>query len=47
MDASLLPISDPIMLSLLGKIVAGTIILFAIIFFIPGLVIGWFIGKSM
>lgn len=45
MDASLL--TDPITLSILGKIVAGTIILFGIIFFIPGLVIGWFIGKSM
>lgn len=45
MDVSFL--NDPIMLSLLGKIVGGTIILFAIIFFIPGLIIGWFVGKSM
>lgn len=44
MDASFL--SDPIMLSVLGKIVAGTVILFGIIFFIPGLIIGWFIGRS-
>jgi F0F1-type ATP synthase membrane subunit a len=45
MDASFL--SDPVMLSLFGKIVAGTIILLGIIFFIPGLIIGWFVGKSM
>jgi hypothetical protein len=45
MDASLL--SDPVTLSVLGKIVAGTIVLFAIIFFVPGLIIGWFIGKAM
>jgi hypothetical protein len=45
MDASLL--SDPVTLSILGKIVAGTIILFGIIFFIPGLIIGWFVGKNM
>ncbi len=45
MDVSFL--SDPVMLSVLGKIVAGTVILFGIIFFIPGLIIGWFVGKSM
>lgn len=45
MDASLL--SDPIMLSVLGKIVAGTVILFGIIFFVPGLLIGWFVGKNV
>jgi hypothetical protein len=38
--------SDPVMLSVLGKIAAGAVILLLIIGFIPGVIIGWFVGKA-
>ena len=44
MDASL--IADPIVASVLGKIVGGVIVLFLAIGFIPGIIVGWFIGKA-
>ena len=44
MDASL--VADPVMLGLFGKVVGGVIIFFLAIGFIPGIIIGWFIGKS-
>ena len=37
---------DPIALSFFGKLVGGVIIFLLAIGFIPGLVIGWFVGKS-
>lgn len=36
---------DPIVLGLLGKIVGGVIILFLVIGFVPGLIVGWFFGR--
>lgn len=33
-------------LGLFGKIVAGAVILLLAIGFIPGVIIGWFVGKS-
>ena len=44
MDTSL--ITDPVMLGLFGKIVAGVVIFFLAIGFIPGVIVGWFIGKA-
>lgn len=44
MDTSFL--ADPIMLSVFGKIVGGAVVLLLAIGFIPGIIIGWFIGKS-
>jgi hypothetical protein len=38
--------SDPIVMSILGKIAAGAVILLLLIGFIPGIIIGWFVGKS-
>ena len=38
--------SDPVFLSVLGKIAAGAVILLLIIGFIPGIIIGWLIGKA-
>jgi hypothetical protein len=37
---------DPIALSLFGKVVGGVIVFFLAIGFIPGLIIGWFVGKA-
>jgi hypothetical protein len=39
-------LQDPIALSIFGKVVGGVIILFLAIGFVPGLLVGWFIGKS-
>jgi hypothetical protein len=44
MDTTL--ITDPIVMSLFGKIVGGVIIFLLAIGFIPGIIIGWFIGKA-
>lgn len=41
MDMMLL---DP-SLFLVGKIIGGVVILFLVIGFVPGLVIGWFLGR--
>jgi hypothetical protein len=38
--------SDPVVMSILGKIAAGAVILLLLIGFIPGIIIGWFVGKS-
>jgi hypothetical protein len=38
--------TDPVALGLLGKIVGGVIIFFLAVGFIPGLLIGWPIGKA-
>jgi hypothetical protein len=39
-------ITDPIALGIFGKIVGGVIVFFLAVGFIPGLLIGWFIGKA-
>ena len=38
--------SDPIVMSVLGKIAAGAVILLLLVGFIPGIIIGWFVGKA-
>jgi hypothetical protein len=38
--------SDPIFLSILGKIAAGAVILLLLVGFVPGVIIGWFVGKA-
>lgn len=38
--------SDPIFLSILGKIAAGAVILLLVVGFVPGIIIGWFLGKA-
>jgi hypothetical protein len=38
--------SDPVFLSILGKIAAGAVIFLLLIGFIPGIIIGWFVGKA-
>lgn len=38
--------SDPVLLSVLGKIAAGAVILLLIVGFIPGVVVGWLLGKA-
>jgi hypothetical protein len=37
---------DLLVMGLLGKIVGGVIILFIAIGFIPGILIGWFVGRA-
>jgi hypothetical protein len=39
-------LSDLLVMGLLGKIVAGVVILFIAIGFIPGVLIGWFVGRA-
>lgn len=39
--------NDPIAMSLLGKIAAGAVIFLLVVGFIPGIIIGWFVGKSV
>jgi hypothetical protein len=39
-------LSDPIVMSLLGKIAAGAVILLLLVGFIPGVIIGWLVGKA-
>jgi len=38
--------SDPVVLSLLGKIAAGAVVFLLLVGFIPGVIIGWFVGKA-
>jgi len=38
--------SDPVVMSLLGKIAAGAVIFLLIVGFIPGVIIGWLVGKA-
>ncbi|HEX6509196.1 MAG TPA: hypothetical protein VF221_16330 [Chloroflexota bacterium] len=38
--------SDPVLLSVLGSIFKGAIILLLIIGFIPGVIVGWLFGKA-
>lgn len=38
--------SDPVLLSVLGKIAAGAVILLLAVGFIPGVIIGWLLGKA-
>ena len=38
--------SDPVVMSLLGKAAAGAVIFLLVIGFIPGVIIGWFVGKA-
>jgi hypothetical protein len=38
--------SDPVVMSVLGKIAAGAVILLLLVGFIPGIIIGWFVGKA-
>jgi hypothetical protein len=44
MDAHLF--TDPIVVGLLGKIAAAAVILLLAIGFVPGIIIGWFVGKA-
>lgn len=37
---------DPLTVALFGKIVAGVIIFFIAVGFIPGIIIGWLIGRA-
>jgi F0F1-type ATP synthase membrane subunit a len=39
-------LTDPVALGLFGKIVGGIVIFFIAIGFVPGLLIGWFVGKA-
>jgi hypothetical protein len=39
-------LNDPVVLSLFGKVVGGVILLLLAIGFIPGLIIGWLVGKA-
>ncbi|HZU13735.1 MAG TPA: hypothetical protein VFB58_12920 [Chloroflexota bacterium] len=41
-----LSIIDPLMIGLFGKIVAGVVIFFIAIGFIPGVIIGWLVGRA-
>lgn len=43
MDGTL--ITDPMTVALLGKIVGGVIVFFLAIGFIPGVIVGWFVGR--
>lgn len=43
MDVSMV---DPLTVALFGKIVAGVVIFFIAIGFIPGIIIGWLIGRA-
>ncbi len=38
-------LADPVALGVFGKIVAGTVIFFLALGFIPGVLVGWFVGK--
>ena len=38
--------TDPVMLSIFGKIVGGAVVLLLAIGFIPGLIIGWLLGRN-
>lgn len=39
-------LTDPVALSVFGKIVGGVVIFFIAIGFVPGIIIGWFVGKT-
>jgi hypothetical protein len=39
-------LGDPVFLSFLGSILKGAVILLLIVGFIPGLIVGWLVGKS-
>jgi len=38
--------TDPVAMSLLGKAAGAVIIFFLVIGFIPGIVVGWLLGKA-
>jgi hypothetical protein len=38
--------NDPVVLSIFGKVVGGVIFFLLAIGFIPGLIIGWLVGKA-
>jgi hypothetical protein len=38
--------SDPVFLSILGKIAAAAVIFLLVVGFIPGVIIGWLVGKA-
>lgn len=38
--------SDPVVLTVLGKIAAGAVIFLLIVGFIPGVLIGWFVRRA-
>jgi hypothetical protein len=39
-------LNDPVVLSLFGKVVGGVIFFLLAIGFVPGLIIGWLVGKA-
>lgn len=39
-------LTDPVMMSFFGKLVAGVVIFFLVVGFVPGIIIGWLLGKS-
>lgn len=44
MDLSYL--TDPVLLSIFGKILKGAVILLLVVGFVPGVIVGWLFGRA-